>query len=475
MLLFIGRLKGRVKDKQNTNKKRSRKKCKIYGCDNNSRVGGVCSKHGAKKRICKIEGCNNGVIKGGVCVKHGANLKKCSVEGCDSASQVGGVCSKHGAKKRICKIEGCNNNVVKDGVCIQHGAKVKTCSVEGCNHQSKVGGVCIKHGAKVPECSVDGCNNKSKIGGVCIQHGAVTTRCSIEGCNNSAVKGGVCVQHGAVTTRCSIEGCNKQAQLSGLCISHGAQMKRCRVDGCNNYVQKCGVCVKHGADVRKECHSEWCESNAYYKNEEDGNYYCLDCLLSIKPDDPRLKTCVRKEFYVLAELERKLPWLQESSVKVVWDSGIAAATDDLISDENFVLQYKPGACSGKRPDLLCDFGGFILVIEIDENQHLRNCVSSEKQKMNEIWEQLGNKPIAFIRFNPDEYIDDDGVKHASTFKTYRVCNGEKRVRATHTGEFEERMTHFAEVVSHVVENQVQGVQFLYYDSTNTYEADSPDN
>ena len=227
--------------------------------------------------------------------------------------------------------------------------------------------------------------------------------------------------------------------------------------------------------VQKNCTSDWCDSRGRYKNEEDGNYYCIDCLLSIKPDDSRLRTCVRKEFYVLAELERRLPWLQESAVKVVWDSGIAAATNDLISDENFVLKYTPGSCVGFRPDLLCDFGSYVLVIEIDENQHLRNCVSSEKQKMNSIWEQLGNKPICFIRFNPDEYIDDDGVKHASTFKTHRVNSGEKRVRATHAGEFEERMSHLVEVVSHVVENQIEGIQFLYYDSSNMYEADSPDN
>jgi hypothetical protein len=62
-------------------------------------------------------------------------------------AQKGGVCIKHGAKKKHCSIEGCTNIAKKGGVCIKHGAKVKICSVEGCTNQSQRGGVCKRHGA----------------------------------------------------------------------------------------------------------------------------------------------------------------------------------------------------------------------------------------------------------------------------------------------------------------------------------------
>jgi len=133
-----------------------------------------------------------------------------------------------------------------------------------------------------------------------------------------------------------------------------------------------------------------------------------------------------------------------------------------------------GTCKGKRPDLLCDFGSYVLIIEIDEHQHLRNCVSSEKAKMNEIWEQLGNKPIGFLRFNLDEYTDENDVKHPSMFVTYRVSNGERRVKARDTCEFEERTTKLVEMVENMISNEIEGVQFMYYDTTNIYDVDSPD-
>ena len=159
---------------------------------------------------------------------------------------------------------------------------------------------------------------------------------------------------------------------------------------------------------------------------------------------------------MLAELERLIPWLQTRAVTIQWDTGV------------------DGRCKGKRPDLLCDFGSYVLILEVDENQHLQNCQSSEKAKMNEIWDQLDHKPLGYVRFNPDEYTDSDGVMQPSAFVTYRVSTGEKRVKATNSGQFEERMGRLAEVVEDMVNNEVVGVQFLYYDASNTYQADSAD-
>uniref|UniRef100_A0A7S2M596 WRKY19-like zinc finger domain-containing protein n=1 Tax=Skeletonema marinoi TaxID=267567 RepID=A0A7S2M596_9STRA len=57
-----------------------------------------------KKRyiyICSADGCTNRVVSGGVCTRHGAKKKLCSTEGCTNQVKQGGVCWRHGAKK-IC-------------------------------------------------------------------------------------------------------------------------------------------------------------------------------------------------------------------------------------------------------------------------------------------------------------------------------------------------------------------------------------
>ena len=73
----------------------------------------------------------------------------------------GGVCIRHGEKKKCCR-EGCTNNSVKGGVCIRHGAKLKHCSSEGCANNAQKGGVCVQLGAmRRKRCSSDECVIKS--------------------------------------------------------------------------------------------------------------------------------------------------------------------------------------------------------------------------------------------------------------------------------------------------------------------------
>ena len=61
------------------------KLCRSIGCTNQTQIGGVCMRHGAKRKLkqCRKEGCTNQAKKGGVCKKHGAKvkIKLCSIEG----------------------------------------------------------------------------------------------------------------------------------------------------------------------------------------------------------------------------------------------------------------------------------------------------------------------------------------------------------------------------------------------------------
>eukprot|EP00985_Skeletonema_marinoi_P001263 scaffold514_cov121-Skeletonema_marinoi.AAC.2 len=107
------------------------------------------------RSICSAAQCTNiamkGVLsmKGGVCNRHGAKKKRCSSEGCMNRAQKGGVCMKHGAAVKSCSSAGCPNRVVKGGVCVRHGAKKKRCSRTGCMNQSQSRGVCKRHGSEL--------------------------------------------------------------------------------------------------------------------------------------------------------------------------------------------------------------------------------------------------------------------------------------------------------------------------------------
>eukprot|EP00984_Skeletonema_dohrnii_P021514 scaffold10771_cov121-Skeletonema_dohrnii-CCMP3373.AAC.5 len=160
---------------------------------------------------------------------------ECSVDECTNHVINGGVCRRHGAKRKLCSVDECTNHVISRGVCQRHGAKVKLCSSEGCTNQAQNGGVCKRHGAKVKLCSSNGCTNKAKQGGVCYRHGAKrkVKLCSRDGCTNQVQNGGVCFRHGAKVKkfvrsdgiRCSFEGCiNRVGQRGGLCSNHSAHV-----------------------------------------------------------------------------------------------------------------------------------------------------------------------------------------------------------------------------------------------------------
>ena len=62
-----------------------------------------------------------------------------------------------------------------------------------------------------------------------------------------------------------------------------------------------------------------------------------------------------------------------------------------------------GGCSKRRPDLLLDLLYQIVIIEVDENQHIDYDCSCQNKRIMELSQDLGHRPIIFIRFNPDDY------------------------------------------------------------------------
>ena len=149
-------------------------------------------------------------------------------------------------------------------------------------------------------------------------------------------------------------------------------------------------CFKHKkegmVDVKHEtCKSVWCSTRVQEKY--DG--YCLFCYINLFPDKPVSRNYKTKEYAVVEFVKTKFPTLNWIADKIV-----------------------SGGCSKRRPDLLLDLLYQIVIIEIDENQHEEYDCSCQNKRIMELSQDLGHRPIVFIRFNPDDY-EKDGTNISS--------------------------------------------------------------
>ena len=203
--------------------------------------------------------------------------------------------------------------------------------------------------------------------------------CIYDGCNNwtgynfEGLKARYCSVHkkeGMVDVKsktCIHEGCRKRPTFN--------------TEGEANALY-CATHKKEGmVDVKnKTCYNNWCSIRAIDKY--DG--YCLRCYIYTFPDKPVARNYKTKERAVVEFVYKRFPehnWI----------------TDKKIND----------GCSMRRPDILVDLGYQVLIIEIDENAHQNYDCSCENKRIMELSQDVGHRPIVFIRFNPDSYIKDD--------------------------------------------------------------------
>jgi hypothetical protein len=174
--------------------------CFLGGCNNQSRMGGVCSRHGDKQ------------------------IRICSKEGCIKQAQLRGVCVAHRAKTNLCSHEGCTKQVVSGGKCKDHAGPAETvdgsCSIERCHNSSAMTKdnkvlvckrhPCMSHSGKGVQCSTKGCSKyvtpvlqREMKWMMCVFHCDMAHKtCIHRGCVNVALQGGVCYCHGANTKLC---------------------------------------------------------------------------------------------------------------------------------------------------------------------------------------------------------------------------------------------------------------------------------
>ena len=251
----------------------------------------------------------------------------------------------------------------------------------------------------------------------CINEGCKTLPCyNTEG----KTKALYCFEHklegmiNVISKTCINEGCKKQpcynieGQTKALyCAEHKLEgmidikNKTCINEGCKKHPCyniegqiKALYCAEHKLEgminvISKTCGSEWCFTQVSKKY--DG--YCLFCYMNLFPDKPVARNYKTKEYSVVEYIKSKYPNLQWISDKII-----------------------NGGCSKRRPDLLLDLGYQIIIIEIDENQHIDYDCSCENKRLMELSQDVNHRPIIFIRFNPDDY-EKDGINITSCWGT----------------------------------------------------------
>jgi hypothetical protein len=62
-----------------------------------------------------------------------------------------------------------------------------------------------------------------------------------------------------------------------------------------------------------------------------------------------------------------------------------------------------------------DMGSHVVYVEIEEHGHDFGYTCGSK-RLCQLWQDAGERPSVFVRFNPDSYTDEDGVKVSSCWK-----------------------------------------------------------
>jgi len=352
--------------------------------------------HGKRKSYCKECGgsqiCEHERIK--------SSCKECG------GSQI----CKHGRQKIFCK-ECCGSQICEHG---KRKTECKDCGgISICIHKrnksecKECGGSQIceheKIRSKCKECNGGSICIHKKIrtickecnGGSLCKHKKIKSRC--KECNGCYI-----CTHGIIKTNC------KECDGSCFC-KHGKQKSRCK---------ECG-----GSSL---CKSPMCETRA--NSKYDG--YCLRCIIHIHPEIEVSRNYKTKENDVVSRIKESFPdftWIADKKVE--------------------------DGCSNRRPDLLLDIGSHIIIMEVDEDKHSNYDCSCENKRIMELSQDNQHRPIVFIRFNPDSYINEDNLLVKSCWKLNKL--GIMSIESNKKKEWEERIDILKNTIKYWIENPTE--------------------
>ena len=379
--------------------------------------------------MCQQKGCSKQSIynnsyesKGIYCSLHKkdgmVNVKlKCIYEGCPKQSNFNTSCESKGIYCSVHKKDGMVD--VKNPKCIyERCSKQPNFNTSG---ESK-GIYCSAH---KKDGMVDVKNSK------CIHEGC-TTRSTFN--NSGESKSLYCNIHkkdGMVNVKdptCIHEGCTTRPTFNNSCESKGLYCSSHKKDGMVDVKNR--LCKTHLCSVQVQ-------------QKYDG--YCLRCFIYLFPDKPISRNYKTKEYAVVEYIKQNYSQLEWIADKII-----------------------NGGCSKRRPDLLLDLGYQVLIVEIDENQHIDYDCSCENKRIMELSQDMGHRPIIFIRFNPDEY-EKNGINISS-------CWGQNKkgicvVKKTKMNEWRERLSVLKQLIDYWINsknrtNKTVEIIQLFYNSLN---------
>ena len=143
-------------------------------------------------------------------------------------------------------------------------------------------------------------------------------------------------------------------------------------------------CTNHKLQNMINIYAKYCKSDFCNIQIGKDNYkgYCFHCFVHIFPNEKIVRNYCTKEKEVVS-------FVKDNYNNYDWKF------DKII--ENGI--------SRRRPDIFLNLDSQILIIEIDENQHNVYDCSCENKRIMELSTDVNYKPIVFIRFNPDSYIN----------------------------------------------------------------------
>jgi hypothetical protein len=124
-----------------------------------------------------------------------------------------------------------------------------------------------------------------------------------------------------------------------------------------------------------------------------------------------------------------------------------------------------GGCSKKRPDVLIDLLLYSIIIECDENQH-KNYECENKRKM-QLFEDLGNRPLIIIRFNPDSYTENNNKVEGCFIPLTKIEDiHKKKFYELNEEEWKRRLDILEEVIrknmyENIPEKEVEEIKLFY--------------
>jgi hypothetical protein len=222
-----------------------------------------------------------------------------------------------------------------------------------------------------------------------------------EYCSKCRIEGMVNVTHhkcfcGRVQPSFNFEGLNAEycgkCKLDGMILTKKRQCIKCNY-GQGNYnffglkPEFCSNCKEDNMiNISNKCKNNICISSGNVKY----NYYCSHCFVNLFPEN-QLSLQVR----IKSKENHVRDFLRENFNDFIHDTILWTGNCD---------------CSHRRRiDFRKLIGNTLLCIEVDENQHKRYSNKDEEIRYDDLFMIHGGKFI-FIRFNPDEYINQNGTK-----------------------------------------------------------------